>query len=64
MAEQLSNTPAVCRSAYIHPVVLERYKESITLSDFRPKRARRIQKVHPDYLPEEIALLEMFKNRG
>ena len=61
VAEHLGNTPAVCRSSYIHPTVLERYLEGHTLDEYAPSRKRRINRHAPDYLPEEEALLRMLK---
>lgn len=62
VAEKLGNTPAVCSSSYIHPLVIENYERSITLSDFRSKRTRRLQKVAAEIEAEEKVLLEMLKN--
>lgn len=67
VAEHLGNTPAVCRSSYIHPVVIEAYEQGITIEEFRPKRKRTIEKVSPELSTEEIAvmrLLEKAKNNG
>jgi len=64
VAEQLGNTPAVCRGSYIHPRVLTSYESGITLDEFRPKKARRIHRVEADYEPEEKALLKMLKANG
>jgi DNA topoisomerase I len=64
VAEHLGNTPAVCRSSYIHPAVIERYCQNITLDEFRPRKGRRIQRQAPDYDPEEIALLKLLGARG
>ena len=64
VAEHLGNTPTVCRSCYIHPAVLERYAEGITLEAFRPKRIRRIRRLQPEYEPEELALLKLFRARA
>jgi DNA topoisomerase I len=61
VAEKLGNTPAVCRSSYIHPLVLENYERGVTLSDFRPKRSRKLAKIAAEMEPEEVALLEMLK---
>lgn len=61
VADKLGNTPAVCRSAYIHPLVLQNYEHGVTLSDFRPKRARKLSKIAAELEPEERALLEMLK---
>lgn len=61
VAERLGNTPTVCRNCYIHPVVFERYRQGMTLEDFRPKMARIIGHLDPEYHPEEIALLKLFR---
>ncbi|HLV79849.1 MAG TPA: hypothetical protein VKT32_06180 [Chthonomonadaceae bacterium] len=61
VAERLGNTPTVCRDCYIHPVVFERYRQGMTLEDFRPRRQRIIGHVDPDYHPEEIALLKLIR---
>ncbi len=59
VAEHLGNTPAVCRSCYVHPQVLEAYARGLTLEEFRPRRERRIGRQQPEYLPEERALLKL-----
>lgn len=64
VAEQLGNTPTVCRGSYIHPAVLAAYQSGITLDEFRPKSSRRIHRVESDYEPEERALLRLLKNDG
>jgi DNA topoisomerase-1 len=61
VAEHLGNTPAVCRSSYVHPLVIESYLKGTTLEEFRPRRERRVQRQQPEYLPEERALLKMLK---
>ena len=64
VAEQLGNTPAVCRGSYIHPTVLASYESGVTLDEFRPTKSRRIHRVEADYEPEEKALLKMLKANG
>jgi DNA topoisomerase I len=64
VAEHLGNTPSVCRSCYIHPTVLMRYAEGVTLEAFRPRRNRRIRRLQPEYEPEELALLKLFRAGG
>ena len=59
VADELGNTPAVCRGSYVHPAVLAKYVAGITLDDFRPRRSRRISRIEQDYGPEEKALLRM-----
>ncbi len=61
VAEQLGNTPTVCRGSYIHPDVISAYESGITLDEFRPRNSRRIHRVESDYEPEERALLRMLK---
>jgi len=64
VAEHLGNTPTVCRKCYVHPAVFERYAEGITLREFRPKAQRYIRRLQPEYEPEELALLKMFRARS
>ena len=61
VAEQLGNTPTVCRGSYIHPVVIRSYESGITLDEFRPRKARRISRVENEFEPEERALLRLFR---
>lgn len=59
VAEELGNTPAVCRGSYVHPSVLSKYEAGVTIDDFRPRRSRRITRIEEEYEPEEKALLRM-----
>ncbi len=61
VAEHLGNTPAVCRSSYIHPSIINCYAKGMTLADLRPRRERRISRQQPEYLPEEQALLKLLR---
>ena len=61
VAEHLGNTPAVCRSSYIHPRVLENYMAGVTLDEFRPRKERRVSRQQPEHLPEERALLKLLR---
>lgn len=61
VAEQLGNTPAVCRGSYIHPVVLEKYEQGVTLKDFRQAAQRAIRRHQPDYEIEELELMKLFE---
>jgi len=62
VAEQLGNTPSVCRSSYIHPAVIDLYCKGITIAEFEPRRTRRIKLSLADYEPGEQALLSLLKN--
>lgn len=61
VAEELGNTPAVCRSSYIHPAVIDSYTAGKTLEQFTPKRSRRIKRIEKEFEPEEAALLQLLK---
>ena len=60
VAEKLGNTPTVCRSSYIHPVILKSYEAGVTLEEFRPKKRRHIKRID-DSEPEEAALMKFFR---
>lgn len=59
VASELGNTPAVCRSSYIHPRVFDLYSKGVTLEEFRPRRVRAIRRVQDIPDPEETALLKL-----
>jgi len=60
VADELGNTPAVCRSSYIHPAILSAYESGITIDLKENKNHRRISKIEPEE-PTERALLDLFK---
>jgi len=62
VAEQLGNTPTVCRSSYIHPTVIKSYENGVTLEDFIKGKKRRISRSGTEYEPEEKALMKLFQN--
>lgn len=62
VAEQLGNTPTVCRSSYIHPAVIDSYCKGTTIAEFEPRRKRRIHLSQADYEPGEQALLKLLSN--
>ena len=61
VAEQLGNTPTVCRGSYIHPTIIKSYESGVTIDEFRPRKTRRINRIESDYEPEEKALIRMFR---
>jgi len=61
VAEHLGNTPTVCRDCYIHPAVIEAYLRGRSIEEFRPRRARRIERQQPEYSVEELALLKLLR---
>ena len=55
VAAELGNTPAICRSSYVHPIVIARYlDDGATIA--RTSRARRARAV-AEHAPEERALI-------
>lgn len=53
VAEQLGNTPTVCRGSYIHPAIIKSYESGITIDEYRPTKSRRIKRLQTaDYEPE------------
>lgn len=63
VASDLGNTPAICRSAYIHPVVLDRYLEAgLTIEPhLRPAPLSVTAQAPVHYYPEEAALITFLK---
>ena len=58
VSAELGNTPAVCRSAYIHPVVLEGYLSGKTIAPMMRRESRPVEADSPEsYYPEEAALM-------
>lgn len=64
VADQLGNTPTVCRTSYIHPTVIESYEKGITLDEFTEKKQRKIRRIREEYEPEEKALIKLFQANG
>ena len=62
VGEKLGNTPAVARSSYVSPAVIEQYLEGRTLEDFRPRRLRVVRAREMELDPEERALLSMLRS--
>ena len=59
VANELGNTPAVCRSSYIHPMVIAAYETGQTLGEFRPRRSSKIARYEHELEPDEAALLKI-----
>ncbi len=59
VAEQLGNTPAVCRKSYISPKVWETYQQGKTLETFLPRAKRTIKLRQLEQTPEEVALVKL-----
>jgi DNA topoisomerase I len=64
VAEQLGNTPTVCRSSYIHPKIIKFYESGITLDEFVPRKKRKIKRIQNEQEAEEKALLKLFQSNN
>jgi DNA topoisomerase-1 len=62
VAEQLGNTPSVCRSCYVHPEVLDRYLDG-TMVDALSRRATGAGHGAHALRPEEAAVLGLLQAR-
>jgi DNA topoisomerase-1 len=62
VAERLGNTPAVARSSYVSPAVVEQYLDGRTMADFRPRHLRVVGARDSALDPEELALLSLLRS--
>jgi DNA topoisomerase IB len=62
VAQQLGNTPAVCRASYVSPAVIEQYLEGRTIEDFRPRHLRIVGARELGLDAEEQALLSLLRS--
>jgi DNA topoisomerase-1 len=62
VGEQLGNTPAVARSSYVSPAVIEQYLDGRTLEDFRPRHLRVVSARDTGLDPEEQATLSLLRS--
>ena len=62
VAEQLGNTPSVCRACYVHPEVIERYLDG-TMIDALSRRARGAGRGGHALRREEAAVLGLLQAR-
>jgi DNA topoisomerase-1 len=62
VGEQLGNTPAVARSSYVSPAVIEQYLDGRTIDDFRPKKLRILRARETGLDAEELATLSLLRS--
>jgi DNA topoisomerase I len=62
VGEQLGNTPAVARSSYVSPAVIEQYLDGRTIEDFRPRHLRVVGARDMGLDLEEQALLSLLRS--
>ena len=63
VSSELGNTPSVCRSAYVHPAVMERYTDGQTIAPLM-REAPRDDEEPGRYYPEEAALMRFLQKWG
>jgi DNA topoisomerase-1 len=62
VGEELGNTPAVARSSYVSPAVVDQYLDGRTIADFRPRHLRVVSARELGLDPEEQALLSLLRS--
>jgi DNA topoisomerase-1 len=62
VGEKLGNTPAVARSSYVSPAVVEQYLDGRTIEDFRPRHLRVVGARDAGLDPEEQATLSLLRS--
>jgi DNA topoisomerase-1 len=62
VGEKLGNTPAVARSSYVSPAVVEQYLDGRTIDDFRPRHLRVVGARDTGLDQEERALLALLRS--
>jgi DNA topoisomerase-1 len=63
VGKELGNTPAVARSSYVSPAVIDQYLDGRTIEDFRPRHLRVVRARASDLDQEEQALLSLLRSR-
>jgi len=62
VGEKLGNTPAVARSSYVSPAVVEQYLDGRTIEDFRPRKLRVVGAHDTGLDREELATLSLLRS--
>ena len=62
VGERLGNTPAIARSSYVSPAVVEQYLDGRTIDDFRPRNLRVVGARDIGLDLEEQALLSLLRS--
>jgi DNA topoisomerase-1 len=62
VGDRLGNTPAVARSSYVSPAVVEQYLDGRTIDDFRPRHLRVVGARDTGLDREERALLALLRS--
>jgi DNA topoisomerase-1 len=62
VGKKLGNTPAVARSSYVSPAVVEQYLDGRTIDDFRPRHLRVVGARDAGLDREELATLSLLRS--
>jgi DNA topoisomerase-1 len=62
VGKELGNTPAVARSSYVSPAVIDQYLDGRTIEDFRPRHLRVLGARDTGLDKEEQALLSLLRS--
>jgi len=62
VGQKLGNTPAVARSSYVSPAVIEQYLDGRTIEDFRPRNLRVVGARDTGLDREELATLSLLRS--
>ena len=62
VGNELGNTPAVARSSYVSPALIDQYLEGRTIEDFRAPHLRVVRARDTGLDPEEQALLSLLRS--
>jgi DNA topoisomerase I len=62
VGKKLGNTPAVARSSYVSPAVVEQYLDGRTIEDFRPRKLRVVGARDVGLDAEEMATLSLLRS--
>jgi DNA topoisomerase-1 len=62
VGHELGNTPAVARSSYVSPAVIDQYLDGRTIEDFRPRHLRVVRARDTGLDPEEQAVLSLLRS--
>jgi DNA topoisomerase I len=63
VAEQLGNTPTICRKCYVHPAVIDAYLDGTIVDSFKRRTEKELRDELAHFSPEEAAVLALLQQR-
>lgn len=63
VAQQLGNTPSICRKCYVHPAIIDTYMDGLLLDSLKRRVRRKLDQKQPQLRPEEAAVLRLLEAR-